>query len=94
MRTVSHRKTVSVVGKVDKEVSQKQEEDSTKGSSSAQTNKGHLTAADIERLKQVLLRKCREIASSVGVIESEALSSADGDLSNMPTHMADAGTDS
>jgi RNA polymerase-binding protein DksA len=94
LRIVSHRKKVSVARKVDEEVSQKQEEDSTKGSSLAQTSKGHLTAADIERLKQVLLRKCREIACSVGVIESEALNKADGDLSNMPTHMADAGTDS
>jgi len=66
LRIVSHRKKVSVAGKVDKEVAQKQEEDSTKGSSSTQTNKGHLTAADIERLKQVLLRKCREIAGNVG----------------------------
>ena len=64
---------VSVARKVDKEVSQKQEEDSTKGSSSAQTSEGNLTAADIERLKQVLLRKCQEIAGSVGEIESEAL---------------------
>jgi len=75
-------------------VAQKQEEDSTKDTSSAQTNKGHLTAADIECFRQILLRKRREITGNVGEIEEEALNIADGDLSNMPIHMADAGTDS
>ena len=75
-------------------MAQKQEEDSTKDTSSAQTNKGHLTAADIECFRQILLRKRREITGNVGEIEEEALNIADGDLSNMPIHMADAGTDS
>jgi RNA polymerase-binding protein DksA len=75
-------------------VAQKQEEDSTKDTDSAQTDKGHLTAADIERFRQILLRKRREITGNVGEIEEEALNIADGDLSNMPIHMADAGTDS
>ena len=75
-------------------MAQKQEEDSTKDTSSAQTNKGHLTAADIECFSQILLRKRREITGNVGEIEEEALNIADGDLSNMPIHMADVGTDS
>jgi DnaK suppressor protein len=75
-------------------VAQKQEEDSTTDTSSAQVNKGHLTAADIERFRQMLLRKRQEIAGNVSEIEGEALKASDGDISNMPTHMADAGTDS
>jgi RNA polymerase-binding protein DksA len=74
-------------------VAQKQEEDSTKDTGSTQTNKGHLTAADVECFRQILLRKRREITGNVGEIEEEALNIADGDLSNMPIHMADAGTD-
>lgn len=75
-------------------MAQKQEEDSTTDTNSAQVNKGHLAAADIERFRQMLLRKRQEIAGNVSEIEGEALDASDGDISNMPTHMADAGTDS
>jgi len=74
-------------------VTQKQEE-SAKNTSSTQTNKGHLTTVDIEHFKQLLLKKRQEIAGNVSEIEEEALNKADGDLSNMPIHLADMGTDS
>jgi len=56
-----------------------------------------LTAADIERFKQALLEKRVEIVGSVNEMYDEALKrsrlDATGDLSSMPTHMADIGTD-
>jgi DnaK suppressor protein len=58
----------------------------------------HLTDADVERLERVLLAKRMEILANVGEIEDEALhlrrSEASGDLSYVPIHMADVGTDS
>ena len=64
---------------------------------SNQTRKEHLSAADIERFKQMLLEKRREILRNVSEIEDEALKKsrldASGDLSSMPIHMADLGTD-
>ena len=57
-----------------------------------------LTDADVVRLKETLLRKRAAILANVGEIEGEALShsrsEASGDLSYMPIHMADVGTDS
>ncbi len=56
-----------------------------------------LTAAEIEHFKQFLLEKRREILNSVQEMEDEALKKsrldASGDLSSMPIHMADLGTD-
>ena len=58
----------------------------------------HLTEADIARLQEMLLRKRESILANVGEIEGEALhrsrSEASGDLSYVPIHMADVGTDS
>lgn len=57
----------------------------------------HLTAADTEHFKGLLLEKRREILKNVSEIEDEALKKsrldASGDLSSMPIHMADLGTD-
>lgn len=57
-----------------------------------------LSDADIARLKEILLQKRQAILANVGEIEGEALnrsrSEASGDLSYMPIHMADIGTDS
>jgi RNA polymerase-binding protein DksA len=59
--------------------------------------KSHLTSADTEHFKQMLLEKRKEILKNVGEIEDEALKKsrldASGDLSSMPIHMADLGTD-
>jgi DnaK suppressor protein len=62
-----------------------------------QTPKTRLSAADLQRYKELLLQKRREILGNVSEIEGEALRKsrldASGDLSSMPIHMADLGTD-
>lgn len=56
-----------------------------------------LPAADLEYFKELLLEKRREIIGDVNKIENETIrktrSAANGDLSIMPIHMADLGTD-
>jgi len=68
-----------------------------KGNESEQTPKARLSAADLEHFRELLLRKRREILGNVSEIEGEALRKsrldASGDLSSMPIHMADLGTD-
>lgn len=58
----------------------------------------HLTDADVVRLQEMLLQKREAILANVGEIEGEALNrsraEASGDLSYVPIHMADVGTDS
>ena len=58
---------------------------------------GHLTPAEAVHLKKVLLRKRAAILANVDEIEGEALNrsraEASGDLSYVPIHMADVGTD-
>jgi RNA polymerase-binding protein DksA len=65
----------------------------TPGKRSRQT----LKAADRESFKQSLIQKRREIFQNVFEIEGETLKKsrldASGDLSSMPIHMADIGTD-
>ena len=59
--------------------------------------KVHLTKADMEHFRQLLLNKRKEILVNVNEIGDEALKKsrldASGDLSSMPIHMADLGTD-
>lgn len=56
-----------------------------------------LTAEEIEDFTQMLLVKRRELLGDVGHMQNEALDNnrqdSTGDLSNMPIHMADIGTD-
>ncbi len=56
-----------------------------------------LTAADLEQYREMLLEKRAEILGDVSSLHSEALHKerreASGDLSSMPIHMADLGTD-
>ena len=56
-----------------------------------------LTSAEIEKYRQLLLEKWVELLGDVNHIEEEALRTsrldAAGDLSSMPIHMADMGTD-
>lgn len=58
---------------------------------------GPLRAADLDYFKELLLAKRREIFQNVFEIEGETLKKsrldASGDLSSMPIHMADLGTD-
>jgi RNA polymerase-binding protein DksA len=83
--------------KVDQEVAKKRKKASRKKTSSSRTKKSRLTTADIELFKLMLLEKRREILRNVNEIEDEALKKsrldATGDLSSMPIHMADIGTD-
>lgn len=56
-----------------------------------------LTPEDIEHFRQLLLEKRKEILGSVNEMEDEALKKsrqdAAGNLSSMPIHMADLGSD-
>ena len=56
-----------------------------------------LSASDLKHYRELLLEKRREIFNNVFEIEDEALKKsrldATGDLSSMPIHMADLGTD-
>jgi len=57
------------------------------------TNKGKLTPAEIREFEAMLKAKRNEILGNVTSMESEALRRDRSDLSNMPIHMADVGTD-
>ena len=65
--------------------------------SSTRKKKRTLTATDTKHFKQMLLEKRMEILKNVIEIEDEALKKsrldATGDLSSMPIHMADLGSD-
>jgi DnaK suppressor protein len=78
-------------------VAQKRKTSSRKKTTVQRKKKKHLTSANIELFKQMLLDKRREILINVNNIEDETLKKsrldASGDLSSMPIHMADLGTD-
>lgn len=57
------------------------------------SNKGGLSPAEIDEFKAVLREKRNEILGNVSTMELEALRRDRSDLSNMPTHMADSGSD-
>ena len=56
-------------------------------------NKSGLTYAEIRKFKALLLAKRTEILEDVSCMENEALRKPRSDLSRMPIHMADLGTD-
>lgn len=64
---------------------------------SRQKRKAYLSPAKVRNFRQALLDKYREIVGDVNSMENEALKKsrldASGDLSSMPIHMADIGTD-
>jgi RNA polymerase-binding protein DksA len=64
---------------------------------SPQAPKTQLSDAELEHFRQLLLDKRRELVGDVNHMEDEALrrtrTDAAGDLSMMPIHMADIGTD-
>jgi DnaK suppressor protein len=78
-------------------VAQKREKAFRKKISPPQIKESHLSDDDIEHFKQMLLEKRMEILANVNEMEDEALKKsrldASGDLSSMPIHMADIGTD-
>jgi len=57
------------------------------------SNNGTLTPAEIREFKALLLEKLEEILNNVSCMEEETLRKSRTDLSNLPFHMADAGTD-
>ena len=69
----------------------------TKKKITKKNSKRSLNAADRKFFRDALLLKRREIFQNVFEIEGEALKKsrldATGDLSSMPIHMADLGTD-
>lgn len=52
-----------------------------------------LTAAEISKFKALLLAKRNELLGNVSSMEIEALRRESSDLSRLPIHMADIGTD-
>jgi DnaK suppressor protein len=78
-------------------VAQKRKKVSRKKVSSTRTKKRSLSNTEKEHFRKLLLEKRREILRNVNGIEDEALKKsrldATGDLSSMPIHMADIGTD-
>jgi len=84
------------MGKGEINVAKKQRK-TVRNKANPKTNKGRLSTAEIERFKKVLLEKRTEIVGNVNEMEHETLKKshmdATGDLSSMPIHMADIGTD-
>lgn len=76
---------------------QKDRNNSRKTISATRRKKRRLSKGDIEHFRQLLLAKRKEIIGNVNEMEGEALKKshldATGDLSSMPIHMADLGTD-
>lgn len=70
--------------------SPQRDEGSAKSGKSSKGSK--LGKADLNYFRDLLLEKRREILGDVGSMESEAFK-AGSNLSNMPIHMADVGTD-
>ena len=78
-------------------MAQKRKKTSRKKTSQSRAKKTRLTAGDTEHFKQMLLEKRREIVMNVNEREDEALKKsrldASGDLSSMPIHMAELGSE-
>ncbi len=55
--------------------------------------KTHLNKKDLEKYRQVLVRKRAQLAGDIVTIEDEALRQSSGSLSTMPQHMAEQGTE-
>jgi len=78
-------------------VVQKRKKTSREQVSSTRRKKRSIIAADAKHFREMLLEKRRGILRNVTEFEDEALrksrQDATGDLSSMPIHMADLGTD-
>ena len=62
----------------------------------AKARKSPLSKAELAEFRQMLLLKRRDLVGDMNGIQAEAVKnrqSGSGDLSNMPTHLADIGTD-
>src|SRR4030042_664933 len=58
-----------------------------------ETNGNELKPAEIKKFQSMLMAKLNNILGNVTSMESEALRRERSDLSNLPIHMADLGTD-
>ncbi len=56
-------------------------------------NRAGLSVAELSTFRELLLQKRHEILGDVSSMEREALAESKSDLSNLPVHMADQGTD-
>ena len=56
--------------------------------------KQYLTQSEIEKFRALLWEKRNEVLGNVSYMENDALKEGRNDLSNVPIHMADLGTDS
>ena len=78
-------------------MAQKRKKTSRAQVSSTRKKKRGMSATEAKHFKELLLQKRREILKNVTEFEDEALRKsrldASGDLSSMPIHMADLGTD-
>ncbi len=78
-------------------MAEKRKKASKKDVAKEQAPKPHLSAKEIAQFRTLLLQRRREILQNVHEIEGETLRKsrldASGDLSSMPIHMADLGTD-
>ena len=79
------------------QVTKKRKKTTRKKARPTRTKRRRLTTAEIDRYKQLLLQKRTEIVGDVSEMEGDVLKKsrldASGDLSSMPIHMADLGTD-
>ena len=66
---------------------------SVRTSEKAQKNKAGLSPKELDFFRDLLLAKRRELLGDMSSMEREALREAGGDLSTLPIHMADQGTD-
>ena len=57
------------------------------------SNKTSLTTAELEKFRQLLIAKRNEILGNVTIMEDETFKKERSELSSMPFHMADAGSD-
>ncbi len=84
-------------GKANVAVAQNRKKTAKDKASPKQPSVRQLTATELDHYRTLLLEKRREIQHNVVEIEDETLKKsrldASGDLSSMPIHMADLGTD-
>ncbi len=64
-----------------------------KTSKVGKSSKNGLTAAEIQKFKELLLAKRGELLGNVTTMEDETFKKERSELSSMPFHMADAGSD-
>ena len=64
-----------------------------KTSKTGKSGKNGLTAAEIEKFRELLMAKRNELLGNVSTMEDETFKKERSELSSMPFHMADAGSD-